>query len=372
MLKGVILKVLARKKALLIVVAIAILATTLVVVAVNKNNPNIEKKKTGSVSSSKGSSKTITNETIPPSDTTPPIITGVENGKQYEEKVTAIFTGGTALLDGATYLSGTEINTLGNHTLVVTDNSKNVTTITFATISKISTDTKSPNSSANAGTNTNSKANPSVVSSGGQLQQSAQITTLYGNHKYGKANQEQYNKLMSIVKPAVDSWTSVSLNKGNIAEFEDYIDGKITKSGAQNIDFYDLKELEYYKSVSLDKGEILKIMKLSGVAASLFMKNSNEFLPTDLTTELKSMNDSPDGISGLILQVLAYTSVFDCAGYNTIILGGDVSTSTVAVKIGDRWVAVFCSNPNSNHDKIIETPTYGSENLSTIKIKYRW
>jgi hypothetical protein len=65
-------------------------------------------------------------------DTEAPEVTGVINGSYYNNPPkNAVFTEGTATLNGDPYLSGTDITEDGFYTLVVTDLATNVTTITF-------------------------------------------------------------------------------------------------------------------------------------------------------------------------------------------------------------------------------------------------
>lgn len=68
-------------------------------------------------------------------DTTGPAVTGVEDGKSYKVAI-PVFTEGTATLQKAGeeaegFISGTEISSDGEYTLVVTDEHENATTITF-------------------------------------------------------------------------------------------------------------------------------------------------------------------------------------------------------------------------------------------------
>ncbi len=64
-------------------------------------------------------------------DKTAQDITGVTDGSYYNTTVSAIFSEGTATLNGLTYISGTPIEAEGVYTLIVTDLANNVTTITF-------------------------------------------------------------------------------------------------------------------------------------------------------------------------------------------------------------------------------------------------
>jgi len=64
-------------------------------------------------------------------DKVAPTVTGVTNGWNYKEKVTVGFNEGTAMLNGAAFASGTEIDQDGMYTLVVTDAVGNVTTVSF-------------------------------------------------------------------------------------------------------------------------------------------------------------------------------------------------------------------------------------------------
>lgn len=64
-------------------------------------------------------------------DTTAPVVTGVENGKYYNNNRTPVFNEGTAKLNGNSFTSGTAVSAEGSYTLVVTDAAGNVTTVSF-------------------------------------------------------------------------------------------------------------------------------------------------------------------------------------------------------------------------------------------------
>ncbi|WP_315112890.1 immunoglobulin-like domain-containing protein [Clostridium intestinale] len=64
-------------------------------------------------------------------DKTAPVVSGVEDGNHYNNKVNVSFNEGTATLNGATFTSGTDITEEGTYTLVVKDNAGNTTTKTF-------------------------------------------------------------------------------------------------------------------------------------------------------------------------------------------------------------------------------------------------
>lgn len=64
-------------------------------------------------------------------DYTAPIISGIENGKIYNQYVTPKFNEGTAKLNGVTFVSGTVIKSEGLHELVVKDMAGNTTTHKF-------------------------------------------------------------------------------------------------------------------------------------------------------------------------------------------------------------------------------------------------
>ncbi|MGN7360676.1 S-layer homology domain-containing protein [Paenibacillus sp. SAFN-054] len=65
-------------------------------------------------------------------DKTPPSVTGVTDGDNYNTDQTITFNEGNALLNGKSYTSGTTINEEGSYTLVVTDAAGNVTTVSFS------------------------------------------------------------------------------------------------------------------------------------------------------------------------------------------------------------------------------------------------
>ena len=64
-------------------------------------------------------------------DKTSPIVDGVADGGLYNADVTITFNEGTAALDGSSFTSGGEVTAEGLHTLIVTDQAGNTTTITF-------------------------------------------------------------------------------------------------------------------------------------------------------------------------------------------------------------------------------------------------
>ncbi|CAH1216517.1 hypothetical protein PAECIP111893_04146 [Paenibacillus plantiphilus] len=64
-------------------------------------------------------------------DKTAPVVAGVTNGESYKDPVTVSFDEGTATLNGAAFVSGTEIEEAGVYTLVVTDAAGNVATVSF-------------------------------------------------------------------------------------------------------------------------------------------------------------------------------------------------------------------------------------------------
>ncbi|MGE6517494.1 S-layer homology domain-containing protein [Lysinibacillus sphaericus] len=64
-------------------------------------------------------------------DTIAPIISNVEHGKVYNNKVNAVFNEGSGLLNGNPYTSGTDITQDGTYTLIVTDTAGNSATVTF-------------------------------------------------------------------------------------------------------------------------------------------------------------------------------------------------------------------------------------------------
>src|SRR5690606_14201619 len=64
-------------------------------------------------------------------DTTPPAVSGVEDGGLYNQGVTPVFTEGTAMLNGDAFVSGTPVTGDGMYTLVVADSLNNADTIRF-------------------------------------------------------------------------------------------------------------------------------------------------------------------------------------------------------------------------------------------------
>jgi hypothetical protein len=64
-------------------------------------------------------------------DTTPPIVTGVEDGKTYNRPVKIFFDDGKSLLNGKSINSRTTISKNGDYRLVVKDNAGNKTSIDF-------------------------------------------------------------------------------------------------------------------------------------------------------------------------------------------------------------------------------------------------
>ncbi|MFD2114958.1 S-layer homology domain-containing protein [Paenibacillus yanchengensis] len=64
-------------------------------------------------------------------DKVAPIVVGVSNNGSYKEPVNITFDEGTATLNGAAFVSGTDVDQEGRYTLVVTDAAGNVTTVNF-------------------------------------------------------------------------------------------------------------------------------------------------------------------------------------------------------------------------------------------------
>ncbi|WP_213656850.1 hypothetical protein, partial [Paenibacillus vini] len=62
-------------------------------------------------------------------DKTPPTVTGVTDGSNYNTDQTITFTEGNALLNDQPYTSGTTISAEGSYTLVVSDAAGNATTV---------------------------------------------------------------------------------------------------------------------------------------------------------------------------------------------------------------------------------------------------
>ncbi|RTE08542.1 S-layer homology domain-containing protein [Paenibacillus whitsoniae] len=66
-----------------------------------------------------------------PSDTTPPVVTGVTEGGLYNTNRVISFDEGTATLNGIGFANGSTVSAEGNYTLIVTDAASNVTTVHF-------------------------------------------------------------------------------------------------------------------------------------------------------------------------------------------------------------------------------------------------
>ncbi|WP_149466323.1 S-layer homology domain-containing protein [Paenibacillus antarcticus] len=64
-------------------------------------------------------------------DITAPVVSGVTNNGIYNRNVTITFNKGTATLNGAAFISGSQVALDGMYTLVVTDAAGNVTTVSF-------------------------------------------------------------------------------------------------------------------------------------------------------------------------------------------------------------------------------------------------
>ncbi|WP_053361178.1 Ig-like domain-containing protein [Bacillus sp. FJAT-27251] len=64
-------------------------------------------------------------------DKTPPTVSDVINGFAYNTNVAPTFNEGNATLNGDAFTSGTTVSAEGSHTLVVTDQAGNVTTVSF-------------------------------------------------------------------------------------------------------------------------------------------------------------------------------------------------------------------------------------------------
>jgi hypothetical protein len=72
----------------------------------------------------------IANDTIT-LDTVKPVIIGVANGELYTNDKTITFNEGTGKLNGSLFVSGSTVSTDGSHTIIVTDEATNSTTVTF-------------------------------------------------------------------------------------------------------------------------------------------------------------------------------------------------------------------------------------------------
>jgi hypothetical protein len=68
-------------------------------------------------------------------DTIAPIITGVENGKEYPVGLVITYDEGICLLDGEPFESGSSVYRAGEHSLYIVDKSGNATEIIFTVIS---------------------------------------------------------------------------------------------------------------------------------------------------------------------------------------------------------------------------------------------
>ncbi|WP_100405646.1 S-layer homology domain-containing protein [Bacillus solitudinis] len=64
-------------------------------------------------------------------DTTPPVVTGINDGDKTKEDVTIEFNEGTATLDGDPFTSAGTVSTEGDHILIVTDAAGNSTSVNF-------------------------------------------------------------------------------------------------------------------------------------------------------------------------------------------------------------------------------------------------
>ncbi len=70
-------------------------------------------------------------------DTTPPMVTGVEEGGIYKAPVTIGFDEGIAMLNDVEIANPTTVSELGEYVLVVTDQSNNVTTVHFSLVEAV-------------------------------------------------------------------------------------------------------------------------------------------------------------------------------------------------------------------------------------------
>ncbi|MBD2867721.1 hypothetical protein IDH41_03960, partial [Paenibacillus sp. IB182493] len=65
-------------------------------------------------------------------DTVPPVVTDVNEGDKFNTDVTITFNEGTAELNDSAFISGSTVSSDGDHTLVVTDEAGNITTVNFS------------------------------------------------------------------------------------------------------------------------------------------------------------------------------------------------------------------------------------------------
>lgn len=76
-------------------------------------------------------SNTLDLQSIITLDTAPPIVTGVENNKLYNQNVKINFNEGSAVLNGKTIADGEIVSEDGTHTLIITDEAGNSNTLQF-------------------------------------------------------------------------------------------------------------------------------------------------------------------------------------------------------------------------------------------------
>ncbi|WP_084552513.1 Ig-like domain-containing protein [Bacillus cihuensis] len=145
------------------------------------------------------------------SDTTAPIVSGVENNRFYNYNVTITFNEGTAKLDGKKFASGTKVTAEGSYTLVVTDEAGNVTTIQFTIdktapkkpkVDKITADTTKVTGEAEAGTIV-------VVKDGNKILGSA-VADKKGQFSVEIAKQEAKNDLSVYAEDQAGNISSVT------------------------------------------------------------------------------------------------------------------------------------------------------------------
>ncbi|WP_082692826.1 DUF4350 domain-containing protein [Bacillus sp. FJAT-29814] len=144
-------------------------------------------------------------------DTTAPIVSGVENNRFYNYNVTISFNEGTAKLDGKKFASGTKVTAEGSYTLVVTDEAGNVTTIQFTIdktapkkpkVDKITADTTKVTGEAEAGTIV-------VVKDGNKILGSA-VADKKGRFSVEIAKQEAKNELSVYAEDQAGNISSVT------------------------------------------------------------------------------------------------------------------------------------------------------------------
>lgn len=192
------------------------------------------------------------------------------------------------------------------------------------------------------------------------------IRVLYGRHFYGSKTQEEYDKVMGLIREKLKTVTDYKF--GGSAEYEqyywDFINGKRWDGDRNN------RSIEN-RGLYVAESQIGALVR-DGVSADIILKAYQAaFLSSDLLEGVKDPRDSSPrsaydalfrGVSDCDSDAQVYSAVFDALGFNTAILGFPDHAQMV-VEINGNWYSVV----GSTFSKITELPPTLNK-----RAKYYW